>query len=49
MNVCKTSPVQNAWKAGEELSVHGWIYNIKNGILNDLGTCDSEHATMARE
>jgi carbonic anhydrase len=49
MNVCKTSPVQNAWKAGEELSVHGWIYNIENGILNDLGTCDSEHATMARE
>ncbi len=43
MNVCKTSPVQTAWKNGAELSVHGWIYNIENGILKDLGTCDSEH------
>lgn len=43
MNVCKTSPVQSVWKNGNELSVHGWIYNIENGILKDLGTCDSEH------
>lgn len=43
MNVCKTAPVQDAWKNGAELSVHGWIYNIENGILKDLGTCDSEH------
>lgn len=38
-NVGCTTVVQNAWKNGAELSVHGWIYNIGNGILKDLETC----------
>lgn len=36
LNVCSTTVVQNAWKMGEELSVHGWIYAIKDGLLRDL-------------
>ena len=35
-NVCQTTIVQRAWKAGQELAVHGWIYNIEDGILKDL-------------
>ncbi|MBU2508388.1 MAG: carbonate dehydratase [Bacteroidetes bacterium] len=35
-NVCHTTIVQNAWKEGHELTVHGWIYDIGDGILNDL-------------
>ncbi|MDA8159713.1 MAG: carbonate dehydratase [Desulfobacteraceae bacterium] len=38
-NVCHTSIVQNAWKAGQELAVHGWIYAIDDGILQDLNVC----------
>ncbi len=37
-NICNTTIVQDAWKRGQDLTVHGWIYNIKNGILNDLLT-----------
>lgn len=36
-NVCHTTVVQNAWRRGQELSVHGWIYSIADGILHDLG------------
>ena len=38
-NVCNTTIVRNAWKRGQELSVHGWIYSIENGILQDLNVC----------
>jgi carbonic anhydrase len=27
------------WKTGQELAVHGWIYNIEDGILRDLNIC----------
>ena len=35
-NICSTTIVQNAWKEGKKLSIHGWIYSIDNGILKDL-------------
>jgi carbonic anhydrase len=35
-NVCYTTIVQNAWQQGQELFVHGWIYRIDDGILQDL-------------
>ena len=38
-NVCHTTFVQNAWKQGHELAVHGWIYSIEDGILRDLNVC----------
>ena len=38
-NICHTTIVQNAWKAGQKLAVHGWIYNIEDGILKDLNVC----------
>ena len=38
-NVTHTSIVQKAWENGQELSVHGWIYSIEDGILKDLNVC----------
>ena len=38
-NVCHSTIVQNAWKAGQELTIHGWIYSIEDGILKDLDVC----------
>lgn len=33
----KTSIVQNAWKNKQDLHLHGWVYDINDGIINDLG------------
>jgi carbonic anhydrase len=35
-NVCHTTIVQNAWAAGQPLSVHGLIYSLQDGLLRDL-------------
>ena len=35
-NVCHTTIVQNAWAAGQNVSVHGLIYSIRDGLLRDL-------------
>jgi len=37
-NVCNTSIVNKAWNEGADLTIHGWIYDINNGILKDLKT-----------
>lgn len=42
-NVCQTSIVLNAWKRGQDLTVHGWCYSINNGHITDL------HVTVASE
>ncbi|TVO76725.1 carbonate dehydratase [Sedimenticola selenatireducens] len=36
-NLTHTTIVQDAWSRGQPLSVHGWIYSIRDGILRDLG------------
>lgn len=36
-NVCHTSIVQEAWRRGQNLCVHGWIYGLADGLLQDLG------------
>ena len=36
-NVCNTSILQQAWRRGQDVAVHGWIYGIHDGHLNDLG------------
>ncbi|RBP35513.1 carbonic anhydrase [Roseimicrobium gellanilyticum] len=36
MNVCQTTVVEGAWERGQDLSVHGWIYRLSDGIIRDL-------------
>ncbi|MBS0375093.1 MAG: carbonate dehydratase [Proteobacteria bacterium] len=36
-NVCQTSMVQEAWGRGRDVIVRGWIYDVADGLLNDLG------------
>jgi carbonic anhydrase len=36
LNACQTTIVQDAWGRGQELVVHGWVYGLHNGLLQDL-------------
>lgn len=36
--LCENALIQNAWSRGQKLSVHGCIYGLHDGLLNDLGT-----------
>jgi carbonic anhydrase len=37
-NVCQTTVVRDAWERGQELTVHGWVYGLDNGLVHDLDT-----------
>jgi carbonic anhydrase len=39
LNVCRTTVVGNAWERGQDLTAHGWIYGLHNGLLHDLNIC----------
>ena len=41
-NVCQTTIVRDAWARGQDVSVHGWIYGLNDGLLRDLGTSVSK-------
>ena len=36
-NVCQTTIVREAWQRGQTLSIHSWIYSLRDGLLRDLG------------
>ncbi|NTW49233.1 MAG: carbonate dehydratase [Chlorobiales bacterium] len=39
LNVAKTTIVQDAWARGQDLTIHGWMYSIEDGLLKDMGIC----------
>lgn len=43
MDLAKTSIVQNAWRNGQDLCLHGWVYGLDTGIVKDLQVnyCDN--------
>ncbi len=48
LNVCQTTVVQDAWDRGQDLSVHSWVYGLKDGLLRDLGLCVSSNADIEK-
>jgi carbonic anhydrase len=36
-NIARTTIVQDAWRNGHDVQLHGWIYGLKDGIITDLG------------
>ncbi|MDO6440769.1 MULTISPECIES: carbonate dehydratase [unclassified Marinobacter] len=41
-HVCQNNIVQEAWKRGQRLSVHGFVYDVADGILRDMGLSVSD-------
>ncbi len=39
MNVSRTTVVRDAWARGQSLTVHGWVYDLLDGLLRDLDVC----------
>ena len=35
-DLAKTSIVQSAWKSGQNLNLHGWVYGLNSGFVTDL-------------
>jgi len=38
-NVSKTTVVRDAWSRGQSLVIHSWVYDLRDGLLRDLGMC----------
>ncbi len=48
LNVCQTTVVQEAWNRGQELTIHGWIFGLDDGLVRDLGiSIDAPAAVQA--
>lgn len=37
LNLATTTIIQQAWNNGQKLSIHGWVYRLDSGLINDLG------------
>ncbi|MES2758259.1 MAG: carbonate dehydratase [Pseudomonadota bacterium] len=47
INVAQTTVVRDAWERGQDLSVHGWVYGLHDGLLRDLGMTVSQIEDLA--
>jgi carbonic anhydrase len=48
-NVCRTTIVIDAWRRAQPLTVHGWIYGLKDGLLRDLGLTVERDGMLAAQ
>lgn len=47
-NLAKTSIIQNRWSNGKQVGIHGWVYSLETGLINDLGvTTESDDQISA--
>jgi carbonic anhydrase len=47
LDLAKTSIVQGAWESGQEVHVHGWVYDVKDGLINDLKITIKDNKNLA--
>jgi carbonic anhydrase len=47
VNVCQTTVIRDAWARGQALAVHGWVYSLRDGLLQNLAMCVTGDAELA--
>jgi len=47
-NLGNTTIVQDAWARGQQLTIHGWVYSLNNGLLKDLDLCISDKKSLSK-
>ncbi|MGX5913635.1 carbonate dehydratase [Aliidiomarina sp. Khilg15.8] len=47
-NLAKSYIIQEAWHRGQELTIHGWIYGVRDGLIKDLGVTMSDNEGVER-
>jgi carbonic anhydrase len=47
LDLAKTSIVQGAWEKNQDLHVHGWVYDVADGLIKDLGISIKNDDTLA--
>lgn len=45
-NLGHSTIIQSAWKNGQKVNIHGWVYSIHDGLLNDLHITASSRETL---
>jgi len=48
LHVSQTTVLRDAWVRGQEVTVHGWIYSLRDGRLRDLEVSAASPAEAAR-
>ena len=49
VHVCRTTVVQDAWQRGQSVSVHGWIYELADGLVRELGIAADGPVALANQ
>jgi carbonic anhydrase len=48
-NVSRTTIALDAWRRGQPLAIHGWIYGLQDGLLSDLGLSVARENALLEE
>lgn len=47
-DIAKTSIVQSAWESGQQLHIHGWVYDVKDGLINDMNITIKNNESLTK-
>jgi carbonic anhydrase len=48
VHVCRTTILQDAWRRGRSVTVHAWVYGLRDGLLRDLGFAAASAGDVAQ-